>query len=94
MDFVDVVRLQVNKHNKHQYEFKYKDCLLSIVVNTSGPPYFTKTPDHPSIHIDTITCSTLGTGNGKKLLCSAITCCELFQVGIWTGEPQKEKIKT
>lgn len=72
MDFIDVVRLQVNKHNKHQYEFKYKDCLLSIIVNTSGPPYFTKTPDHPSIHIDTITCSTLGTGNGKKLLCSAI----------------------
>jgi hypothetical protein len=73
MDFAEVVRLRVNKYNKHQYEFKYKDCHLSIVVNTSGPPYFTKTPDNPRIHIDTISCSTFGKGNGKKLLCSAIT---------------------
>ena len=72
MDFADVVLLQWNKDNKHQYTFDYKDCHISLLINTSGPPSYVKTPDHPSIHIDTLTCSTLGTGNGKKLLCSSI----------------------
>jgi hypothetical protein len=72
MDFTDVVLLQMNKDNKHQYTFDYKDCHISLLINTSGPPSYAKRPDHPSIHIDTIACSTLGTGNGKKLLCSAI----------------------
>lgn len=68
--------LHIKKMSETHYTFDYKDCLLSIVVNTTGPPYFTKTPDHPNIHIDTITCSTFGTGNGKKLLYSAIKFLE------------------
>ena len=70
MDFTDVVIL---KRNHAYYDFIYKDCRVSLLPNTSGPPFRKFTPDHPNIYIDTINCSTLGTGNGKKLLCSAIT---------------------
>lgn len=72
MELAEVVNLRLTIHRKYEYEFSYKDCIVSLFVNTSGFPHYTITPEHPNIHINMIYCSTLGTGNGKKLLCSAI----------------------
>jgi hypothetical protein len=72
MEIDEVVNLQLSIYKNYEYEFSYKDCSISLFINTSGFPHYTITPENPNIHINTFLCSTLGTGNGKVLLCSSI----------------------